>query len=144
MKTLKVLGLVALIFVAGVAGGVVATRFMLRRMVQYINLHPNIARTNIEINIDMRLNRRLALNAEQRDQVRQILKDSREKMRDVREEFQPRLNEISLEARTNIYAVLQPYQQDRFAEFLEENRQFLAVREMPPQRNKQTNAPIEK
>lgn len=144
MKTLKVLGLVALIFVAGVAGGVVATRFMLRRMVQYINLHPNIARTNIEMNIDMRLNRRLALNAEQRDQVRQILKDSREKMRDVREEFQPRLNEISLEARTNIYAVLQPYQQDRFAEFLEENRQFLPVRELPPQRNKQTNAPIEK
>lgn len=140
MKSLKVVGLVALIFAAGFTGGVVATRIFVRNMVQYAVAHPNQTRTNIEVNIDLRLFRRLGADPQQREQLRQILKSSREKMRDVREEFQPKLNTISLEARTNIYAVLKPDQQDRFAAFLEENRQFLAVRELPPPR-KQTNAP---
>lgn len=140
MKSLKVVGLVALIFVAGFAGGVVATRVFVRRMVQYAVAHPNQTRTNIEQNIDQRLFQRLGANQQQREQMRGILKDSRAKARDLREQFQPKLNSISLEARTNIYAVLRPEQQDRFAAFLEENRQFLAVRELPPPR-KQTNAP---
>lgn len=139
MKTLQVAGLLALIFLAGFAGGIVATHIVVRRMVVQAAEHPTQTRTNIEMNIDQRLDHRLGLNPGQRGQVRRILKDSREKMRAVREEFQPRLNTISLEARTNIYAVLRPNQQDNFAAFLEENRQFLAVRELPPAR--QTNAP---
>ena len=142
MKTLKVVGLVALIFVAGFAGGVVATHIFVRRMVKFAAAHPTQVRTNMEQNIEVRLFQRLGLNPQQRQEVRRILKDSRDKMRDVREDFQPKLNTISLEARTNIYSVLKPDQQDRFAAFLEENRQFLAVREMPPPR--QTNAPVEK
>ena len=134
MKTLKVIGLLALIFAAGFAGGVVATRLFVRQMVRYAAAHPAQTRTNVEVNIDLRLERRLALDPQQWNQVRQILKESREKMRAVREEFQPKLNSISLEARTNIYAVLRPGQQERFAAFLEDNRQFLAVRELPPPR----------
>lgn len=142
MKSLKAVGLVVLIFLAGFAGGVVATRVFVRRMVQYAVAHPNQTRTNIEVNIDQRLYRSLGVDPMQREQVRQILRASREKMRGVREEFQPKLNTISLEARTNIYAVLKPDQQDRFAAFLEENRQFLAVRELPPPRRQtNTNAP---
>ena len=139
MKTLKVAGLVVLIFVAGFAGGVVVTRIFYRHLVAYYVSHPNYTQTNIQISFDMRLNRRLDLNPRQREEVRKILRDSRDRMREVREEFQPKMNTISLEARTNIYAVLRPGQQDRFAAFLEENRQFLAVRELPPPR--QTNAP---
>jgi hypothetical protein len=139
MKTLQVAGLLALIFVAGFVGGVVATHIIVRRMVIQAAEHPNLTRTNIEMNIDLRLERRLNLNPGQRNQVHRILRDAREKMRAEREEFQPKLNAISLEARSNIYAVLGPNQQDSFAGFLEENRQFLAVRELPPAR--QTNAP---
>ena len=142
MKTFKVAGLVILIFVAGFAGGVVATHIFVRNKVQYNVAHPNYARTNIEFSFQVRLNRRLDLNPRQREEVQKILKDTREKMRDVREEFQPKMNTISLEARTNIYSVLKPDQQDRFAEFLEENRPFLPVREIPPAR--QTNAPVER
>jgi hypothetical protein len=139
MKTLKVVGLVILIFVAGFAGGVVASHIFVRHMVQYNVAHPNQILTNIQFNFEIRLNRRLDLNQRQREEVRRILKDARERMRDVREEYQPKLNTISLVARTNIYEVLRPGQQDRFAEFLEENRQFLPVRELPPFR--QTNGP---
>jgi hypothetical protein len=143
MKSLKAVGLIVLIFAAGFVGGVYATHIFLRRMVQYAVAHPNQIRTNIEQNIDQRLFRRLGVDPVQREQVHDILRDSRERMRDVREQFQPMLNTISLETRTNIYAVLKPDQQDRFAAFLEENRQFLPIRELPPPR-RQTNAPIER
>ena len=139
MKTFKVVGLVILIFVAGFAGGVVATHILFRNMVRNNLAHPNQVRTNMEISFQVRLNRRLDLNPRQREELQKILKETRERMREVREEFQPKMNTISLEARTNIYSVLKPDQQDRFAEFLEENRQFLPVRELPPLR--QTNAP---
>lgn len=142
MKTFKAAGLVILIFVAGFVGGVVVTRTFYRHLVHYYVSHPNYTQTNIAFNFEMRLNHRLDLNPRQREEVRKILRDARERMRDVREEFQPKMNTISLEARTNIYDVLKPNQQDRFAAFLEENRQFLAVRELPPPR--QTNAPLEK
>lgn len=139
MKTYKAAGLVILIFVAGFVGGVVVTRTFYRNLVKYYVSHPNYTQTNIAFNFEIRLNRRLDLNPRQREEVRKILKDTREKTREVREEFLPRMNTISLEARTNIYSVLKPPQQDRFAEFLEENRPFLPVREIPPAR--QTNAP---
>lgn len=146
MKPLQVAGLLALIFVAGFVGGAVVTDIIETRVARHAVAqaveHPGLTRTNIEINIDQRLDRHLGLSNGQRSEVRRILKDAREKMRSVREEFQPRLNAISLEARTNIYSVLGPNQQDRFAAFLEDNRQFLAVRELPPSR--QTNAPIER
>lgn len=139
MKTYKAAGLVILIFVAGFVGGVVVTRTFYRNLVKYYVSHPNYTQTNIAIHFEMRLNHRLDLNQRQREEVRKILKDARDKMRGVREEFQPKINTISLEARTNIYSVLKPDQQDRFAEFLEENRQFLPLREVPPAW--QTNAP---
>jgi len=139
MKTYKAAGLVILIFVAGFLGGVVVTRSFYRHLVQYYVAHPGVTQTNIQISFEMRLNRRLDLNPRQREEVRRILKDTRKKMLEVREEFQPKLNTVSLEARTNIYSVLKPDQQDRFAEFLEENRPFLPLREVPPAR--QTNAP---
>lgn len=140
MKTLKAIGLIVLIFAAGFVGGVFATRVFVRRLVQYAAAHPNQARSSVEQNIDQRLFRRVGVDPQQREQMHEILKGSRAKMRDLREEYQPMLNSISLEARSNIYAVLMPEQQDRFAAFLEENRQFLAVREVPPSRI-QTNAP---
>ena len=146
MKTLQVAGLLALIFVAGFVGGVVVTDIIetraMRQAVAQAIAHPTQTRTNIENNIDLRLERGLNLGPGQRIQVRRILKDAREKMRALREDFQPRLNTISLEARTNIYDVLRPNQQERFATFLEDNRQFLAVRELPPPR--QTNSLLER
>lgn len=139
MKTLKVIGLIVLIFVAGFAGGVVATRVFVRQMVEYAEKHPNVVRTNLEVTVEMTLNRRLGLNPEQHQKVHQVLKDYREKARALREQFQPQLNALALDARTNIAAVLRPGQEARFEQFLANNRQFLPYREAPPQR--QTNAP---
>jgi hypothetical protein len=132
MKTLKVIGLLVLIFVAGFSGGVVATRIIVRRMVQVAVAHPEVTREVVRTNIEQNLVRKLRLDPQQRQQVHLILKDSHDKLRDIREEFQPKLNAVVLDARTNISAVLKPEQQKRFEEFLIENRQFLPYREPPP------------
>jgi hypothetical protein len=52
----------------------------------------------------------------------------------VREDFQPKFNAVVLETRTNITAILKPAQEERFEQFLQENRQFLPLREVPPLR----------
>ncbi|HWD93938.1 MAG TPA: hypothetical protein VG938_16530 [Verrucomicrobiae bacterium] len=135
MKTLKVIGLLALVFLAGLAGGVVATKVFVRQMVADAVAHPERTRTHVEQNTEMNLNRKLRLDQQQREQVRQILKDSQARLRVVREEFQPKFNAIVLQTRTNISVLLKPDQQERFEEFLAENRQFLPLRELAPKKN---------
>ena len=83
---------------------------------------------NAERNLDLKLR----LDQQQRERVHEILKDSHDKLRVVREEFQPQINAIILDTRTNISAVLRHAQQDRFEQFLADNRQFLPFREPPP------------
>ena len=130
MKTFKVIGLIGLVFLAGFAGGVVATRMIVRQMA-YAAAHPvGSSAGNVEANLD----RKLRLTDDQRQQIHEILKTSREKLRDVREEFQPQFNSVVLDARTNISALLKPEQQRRFDQFLANNRQFLPIREMPQPR----------
>jgi hypothetical protein len=136
VKTLKVIGLIALVFLAGFSGGVVATRMVVRQMA-YAAAHPvGSSAGKVEANLD----RKLHLTEEQRAQVHEILKESREKLRSVREEFQPQFNAVVLDARTNITVLLKPEQQRRFEQFLAENGQFLPIRESPqPKKNQPGN-----
>jgi hypothetical protein len=94
--------------------------------------HPQQARSRVEQNIEQNLDGKLNLDAGQRAQVRQILRDSQAKLRVVREEFQPKFNAVILDTRTNISALLRPEQEKRFEQFLTDNRQFLPLRELPP------------
>ena len=128
MNTFKVIGALALVFIAGFAGGVVATRIVVRQMVANAIAHPAGGGSKVEAN----LAHKLRLDDKQREQVHEYLKQSREQLRDIREDFQPKFNATVLNARTNISSVLTPEQQRRFEQFLADNRQFLAVRELPP------------
>ena len=92
MKTVKVIGVLVLIFVAGFFGGVVATRMVVREMVKEARRNPEtpqLLRTNIEQN----LYRTLQLSPEQRKQVREILKESRDRRRPILEQYQPQLED---------------------------------------------------
>ncbi len=139
MKTIKVIGVLVLIFVAGFSGGVVATRMMVRQMVMDARLHPELAHSVVVTNIERNLGRTLRLNPEQHKQVHEILKDSRDRTRPIREQFQPQLDAIIIETRSNISAKLTPEQQKGFEEFLAQNRQFLSLREPPPKRDQSSN-----
>jgi Spy/CpxP family protein refolding chaperone len=135
MKTLKVIGLLVLIFVAGFAGGVVATRVVVRRMVAQAVAHPDATRDLVRTDFERNLARMLRLSPDQREKVHSILKDAHDRQRVLREEFQPQLNAIAVETRTNISSILRPEQQQRFEQFLADNRQFLPVHEPPPKKN---------
>jgi hypothetical protein len=139
MKTIKVIGVLVLIFAAGFSGGVVATRVVVRNMVLEARRHPEQTTTLIRTNIEHNLVRTLRLRPEQQKQVHEILKDSRDRMRPIREQFQPQLDAIIIETRSNISAKLTPPQQQRFEDFLSQNRQFLPLREQQPKRDQSSN-----
>ena len=139
MKTLKVVGLIVLIFVAGFSGGIVATRVVVRRMVMEARRNPEPTQQLLRTNMERSLGRMLRLTQDQQKQVHEILKDSRDRRRPILEQFQPQLDAISIETRSNISAKLRPEQQKRFEEFLSQNRQFLPLREPLPKKDQSSN-----
>ena len=139
MKTIKVIGVLVLIFVAGFSGGVVATRVIVRQMVKEARRHPEITQNVVRTNIERSLDQTLRLTQEQQKQVHEILKESRDRTRPIREQFQPQLDAVIIETRSNISAKLTPEQQKGFEEFLAQNRQFLSLREPPPKRDQSSN-----
>ena len=121
MKTLKVCLVLALVFIAGVAGGVVATRIAIRHYVQNAIQNPEVIRLRIE----RQMTRKLNLNARQRVEVGRILLNAHEHLKSLRQEFQPQLVDVAQKARGEISAVLTPEQQKKFEEFQAENQRFL-------------------
>jgi len=121
MKTLKVCLVVGLIFIAGVAGGVVATRITLRRFVQNAIQNPEV----INLKIEREMARKLRLNPQQRVEVRAILTGTRQRLKTLRQDFQPQFTNIVQDARTQISAVLTTQQKAKFEEFQTENQRFL-------------------
>jgi len=132
MKTFKVIGVLVLIFIAGFSGGVVATRVIVRQMVREARQHPEATSSMIRTNVERNLILTLRLTPEQQKQVREILKQSRDRRRPIVEQYQPQIDAITIETRSNILVTLRPGQQQRFKQFLSENRQFLPLREPPP------------
>ena len=121
---LKVWIVLALVFFAGFAGGIVTTQVTARRVMAKAVTQPDWVR----IRIERELFRRLQLNPRQRQQVHVILGDSHERMRTLRREFQPQFASVVRDARERISDVLTPEQQKRFDQFQTENRPFLPAR----------------
>ena len=121
MKTFKLLLLVGLVFLAGVAAGVVGTRVAIRHWVLSAIQRPQMVQTVIE----RRLQRRLRLDANQQAQVHQILTDARGQLKNLHQEYRPEFVLIVSNADAEISAVLTPAQQERFAKMKRENRAFL-------------------
>jgi hypothetical protein len=124
MKKLKVWLVVAGVFVAGFAAGVVVTRGVVRHLVQRIVLHPERMRSLIE----NRLTARLHLDREQHQKVDQILTSTESDLKSLRREFAPRFVAILTNAESEISGVLTPEQRERFKKFREENRHLLQPR----------------
>jgi hypothetical protein len=120
MKTLKVVLVLTLVFLAGAAGGVVATRMAVRHFVDRAIANPDIVRERIE----RQLARKLNLDRQQRITTAAALKQAHEKLKALREQFQPQFTNIIQDARSQINAVLNPEQQKQFEDFQEQNRRF--------------------
>ncbi len=70
-----------------------------------------------------RLQRHLALTAEQRRQVAEILRQAQEEGRRVHEEMLPRVHELIEQTQEEMREILTPEQRERFDEILERHRQ---------------------
>ena len=117
MKALKPWLVILLVFVAGFAGGVVATRVTVRHFIQEAVRRPATARDVLE----RRIVRRLQLNPEQRRAVHQALVKRQTGLRNLRAEFTPRFSEIVSNANSEISVVLTPEQRDTFEKLKEQN-----------------------
>lgn len=120
MKKLKPWLVLLLVFVAGLAVGVVGTRIAIRKFVQTAINQPDKLRDRIE----SRMSRRLALTAEQREKVHASLVQAQDRIRALRTETQPRFNTILTDARDDIAAALTPEQKEKFRQFRQENQQL--------------------
>jgi Spy/CpxP family protein refolding chaperone len=121
MKTFKLLALVTLVFLAGVAAGVVGTRVFIRHWVNSAIQRPE----NVQILMERNLRRQLHLDARQRVEVHRILTDARAQLRDLRKEYRPQVVAVLTNTEAQISAVLTPEQQAQFGQMQQENRRFL-------------------
>jgi hypothetical protein len=108
-----------LVFVAGMAVGVVGTRAVVRRVVQQYLVNPDEVRQN---QLDIQLARRLRLGPLQRPRVREILAEMQGQLKLIREETQPRRAMVVSNAETQIEAILRPAQLAAFQQMKAENR----------------------
>ncbi|MGA3284916.1 MAG: hypothetical protein ABSD57_10725 [Verrucomicrobiota bacterium] len=121
MKTLKLLLLVGLVFLAGVVAGVVGTRIAIRHWVRSAMQRPQMVQTLVE----RRLKWQLRLDANQQAQVHQILTDARGRLKGLRQEYHPQVVLIVSNADVEISALLTPAQQKQFEKMKQQNRAFL-------------------
>ncbi|HLX96099.1 MAG TPA: hypothetical protein VKU37_10185 [Verrucomicrobiae bacterium] len=128
MKTLKLLALITLVFMAGVAAGVVGTRLVIRHWVNTAIQRPE----NFQLLLERNLRWRLQLDPRQRVKVHRILTDARVQLRDLRQEYRPQVVAVLTNTEAQISAVLTPEQQARFERMQQENQHFLQP--APPER----------
>jgi len=117
MKNWKSILLLALVFFAGLAVGVVGTRVVFGRVVQQAIAHPERVQSMMERN----LTRRLRLDNDQQVKLHDILTDARGQLTTLRKEFQPQAAEVITDADKKISALLTPDQQARYDKFKERN-----------------------
>ena len=131
MKHWKSILLLVLVFVAGIAVGVVGTRTAVRHFVQRAIAQPERAQNFVERD----LSRSLRLDETQRAKLHDILTESRGQLRELRVQFQPQMALVMSNANVKISALLTPEQAARFEEFKRANLLFpRPQRPLPPVR----------
>lgn len=120
MKTFKPWLLLVLVFLAGAATGVFATRLAVRHFVRAAILQPDRIRVRIERDLVWQLR----LDRAQRVQTGRILTDAHQHLRALRQEFGPQYTAIVSNAQREITAILTPEQRKKFERYQEENRPF--------------------
>jgi Spy/CpxP family protein refolding chaperone len=100
-----------IIFVLGFAAGILA-----------LNVYRGLARNTTPRDRFEQLAERLDLNADQKTKVQQIFGDTREQLRALRRESEPRVNEIRGQADARLQEVLTPEQWQKFQTIRHEMR----------------------
>ncbi len=121
MSKYKPILLLVLVFFAGIAVGVVGTRIVVRRLVSTAIQQPE----QVRLMLERRLTRQLQLDAPQREKLHQILLDTHGKIKDIRQEFRPRVVTVRSQANDDINQILTPEQRERFEHWKKDNAFFM-------------------
>ena len=101
----------AIIFVLGFTAGILA-----------LNLYRGLAHRGEPRDRLEQLSQRLDLNADQKAKVQQIFSDTRDQLRALRRESEPRVNDIRAQADQKLQQVLTPEQWQKFQKIRAEGR----------------------
>ena len=102
----------AIIFVIGFTAGILA-----------LNVYRGLAGREAPRDRLEQLSQRLDLNADQKAKVQQIFSDTREQLRGLRREQEPRVNDIRRQADDKLQQVLTPDQWQKFQKIRAEARE---------------------
>jgi len=102
----------AIIFVLGFTAGILA-----------LNIYRGLARGDASRDRFEQLGERLNLNADQKTKVQQIFSDTREQLRALRQESEPRVMEIRKQADDRLQQVLTPEQWQQFQKMRSDMRE---------------------
>ena len=108
----QVRGAALIIFVLGFAAGILA-----------LNVYRSFAHGGERRDRFEQMAERLQLTADQKTKVQEIFADTREQLRAVRRESEPKVNEIRLQADGRLQTVLTPEQWQKFQSTRDEMRQ---------------------
>lgn len=110
MRRTTAMGLVGLVFLAGLAGGMLGARLMLIK-----NIPPQMREHLGAFPLDRYfLLRDLDLSAEQREQVRELLGRQRGRFEEFHRELRPRVERLMEEIDRDVEAILTPEQLERY------------------------------
>jgi hypothetical protein len=120
MKNWKSFLLLVLVFLAGIAVGVVGTRTVARHLVRRAIAEPERLQNFVERDLAWKLR----LDKPQRVRLHEILTESRGQLRELRQQFQPQTAMVLSNANAQISALLTPEQSARFEDFKQSNALF--------------------
>ncbi|HEU6447125.1 MAG TPA: hypothetical protein VFV23_01650 [Verrucomicrobiae bacterium] len=121
MKNFKSILLLILVFLAGIAVGIVGTRIVVRRMVEQAILQPG----KVQSLAEARLTRKLNLNPQQREKLHGIFQDMHGELKGLRHEYEPQAIKILSRANDQINAMLTPEQQALYEQWKREDHPLL-------------------
>lgn len=120
MKKWKPILALVLVFLAGLALGIVGTRVVTRRVIRAALQNPEL----VALRIERDLVRGLKLNEEQKVKVHATLVDAQKQLQELRTDFQPRFLVITSNAQEHISQVLTPEQREKFDKMRGEHARF--------------------
>jgi len=119
MKSIKPVVGIILVFLLGAASGALVTYLVSQTRIESILSGGPHAREEVLLK---RLTRQLDLDRQQREQVKAIIHETHEDMRQIRQKWHPQMEALLTDSQLRISALLRPEQQEKFKKIVAERK----------------------
>ena len=120
MRNIKAIAGILLVFILGSTSGTILTHMVDRaRFEAYVSGGPGAR----EEEIVKRLSKKLDLDNRQLEQVRTIVHETHESIRQIRQQLHPQMETLIDQGQKRVSAVLRPDQREKFEKFIAERKE---------------------